>query len=88
MNEATIAKKQQEVQVVADKIANAGSTVFVDYLGLTVAEVTELRKKLHAENCVSTICTLPSKRMAGNVAVCSLVIVGANFCSILIVLSV
>ena len=51
MNEATIAKKQQEVQVVADKIANAGSTVFVDYLGLTVAEVTELRKKLHAENC-------------------------------------
>ena len=51
MNEATIAKKQQEVQVVADKITNAGSTVFVDYLGLTVAEVTELRKKLHAENC-------------------------------------
>ena len=51
MNEATIAKKQQEVQVVADKIAQAGSTVFVDYLGLTVAEVTELRKKLHAENC-------------------------------------
>ena len=51
MNEATIAKKQQEVQVIADKIANAGSTVFVDYLGLTVAEVTELRKKLHAENC-------------------------------------
>ena len=51
MNEATIAKKQQEVQVVVDKINEAGSTVFVDYLGLTVAEVTELRKKLHAENC-------------------------------------
>ncbi len=51
MNEATIAKKQQEVQVVADKIAQAGSTVFVDYLGLTVAEVTELRRQLHAENC-------------------------------------
>ena len=51
MNEATIAKKQNEVQEVVNKINNAGSTVFVDYLGLTVAEVTELRTKLHAENC-------------------------------------
>ena len=51
MNEATIAKKQNEVQLVSEKIKNAGSTVFVDYLGLTVAEVTELREKLHAENC-------------------------------------
>lgn len=51
MNEATIAKKHDEVQVVREKIANAGSTLFVDYLGLTVAEVTELRVKLHAENC-------------------------------------
>lgn len=51
MNEATIAKKHEEVQVVINKIANAGSTVFVDYLGLTVAEVTELRSKLHKENC-------------------------------------
>ena len=51
MNEATIAKKHEEVQVIREKISNAGSTVFVDYLGLTVAEVTELRVKLHAENC-------------------------------------
>ena len=51
MNEATIARKQQEVQAVAEKMANAGTTVFVDYLGLTVAEVSELRKKLHTENC-------------------------------------
>ena len=51
MNEATIAKKENEVQVVIDKINNSGSTLFVDYLGLTVAEVTELRGKLHAENC-------------------------------------
>ena len=50
MNEATIAKKQEQVQVVLEKMNNAGSTVFVDYLGLTVAEVTELRTKLHAEN--------------------------------------
>ena len=51
MNEATIARKQQEVQAVAEKMANAGTTVFVDYLGLTVAEVSELRRKLHTENC-------------------------------------
>ena len=51
MNEATIAKKHEEVQVIREKISKAGSTLFVDYLGLTVAEVTELRVKLHAENC-------------------------------------
>lgn len=51
MNEATIALKQELVQVMVEKINNAGSTVFVDYLGLSVAEVTELRVKLHAENC-------------------------------------
>ena len=51
MNEATIAKKVQEVEAVNACISAAGSTLFVDYLGLTVAEVTELRVKLHAENC-------------------------------------
>ena len=51
MNEATIAKKQEQVELVTEKMTNAGSTVFVDYLGLTVAEITELRVKLHAENC-------------------------------------
>ena len=51
MNEATIAKKEEQVELVQSKMQNAGSTVFVDYLGLTVAEVTELRTKLHAENC-------------------------------------
>lgn len=51
MNEATIAKKHEEVQVIREKISKSGSTVFVDYLGLTVAEVTQLRVKLHAENC-------------------------------------
>ena len=51
MNEATIAKKQEKVLAVFNKIKDASSTVFVDYLGLTVAEVTQLRVKLHAENC-------------------------------------
>ena len=53
MNEATIAKKHEEVQVIREKISKAGSTLFVDYLGLTVAEVTELRVKLHNEKCCS-----------------------------------
>ena len=51
MNEATIAKKQEEVLAVVNKINGASSTLFVDYLGLTVAEITQLRVKLHAENC-------------------------------------
>ena len=55
MNEATIAKKVQEVEAVNASISAAGSTLFVDYLGLTVAEVTELRTKLHAENCAMKV---------------------------------
>ena len=51
MNEATIANKQNEVNAVVEQMKNAGSLLFVDYLGLTVAEVSELRNKLHAENC-------------------------------------
>lgn len=50
-NEATIAEKQSEVNAVVELMKNAGSLLFVDYLGLTVAEITQLRVKLHAENC-------------------------------------
>ena len=46
MSEQAIAKKQQEVNEVVEKINAANSLVVVDYLGLTVAEVTELRKQL------------------------------------------
>lgn len=55
MNEATIAKKQEAVQAIYNQMNDACSVVFVDYLGLTVAEVTELRNKLHAENCVMKV---------------------------------
>lgn len=51
MNEATIAKKQEEVDQLVEELKQAGSTVFVDYLGLTVAEITDLRVRLHKENC-------------------------------------
>lgn len=66
MNEATIAKKHEEVQVIREKISNAGSTLFVDYLGLTVAEVTELRVKLHAENCEMKVVKNNILRRAAN----------------------
>lgn len=49
MKEATLAKKTEQVTEMLEKFNSSASAVFVDYLGLTVAEVTELRNKLHAE---------------------------------------
>lgn len=51
MNEATIAKKNEHVDEIVAKLNNSGSTLFIDYLGLTVSEVTELRVKLYKESC-------------------------------------
>ncbi len=50
MSEASIAKKAQEVEVVTAKIKEAASVVVVDYRGLTVEQVTELRKQLREAN--------------------------------------
>ena len=41
-----IETKKVQVQEIADKFSAAGSIVVVDYRGLTVAQVTELRKQL------------------------------------------
>lgn len=41
-----IEQKKQIVDEIADKLKSSLSTVVVDYRGLTVAEVTELRKQL------------------------------------------
>jgi len=46
VSEQAIAKKQQEVNEIVEKMNAANSLVVVDYLGLSVAEVTELRKQL------------------------------------------
>lgn len=46
MSEAIIAKKAQAVDEVTEKLKAAASVVFVDYRGLTVEEVTNLRKQL------------------------------------------
>ncbi|HEY8444543.1 MAG TPA: 50S ribosomal protein L10 [Bacilli bacterium] len=51
MKEATLQKKVEQVNEVVEKLKGAGSAVFIHYLGLSVAEVTELRQKLHKQNC-------------------------------------
>lgn len=43
---AIIEMKQQQVSEIAAKLSEAKTAVVVDYRGLTVAEVTELRKQL------------------------------------------
>lgn len=46
MSEQAIAVKAKQVEEVTDQLKNASSVVVVDYRGLTVAEVTDLRKQL------------------------------------------
>ena len=46
MSEATIAKKAEAVKNVNEMLTNAETAIVVDYRGLTVAEVTDLRKQL------------------------------------------
>ena len=43
---AIIEAKKQQVDTIAEQLKNSVSTVIVDYPGLTVAEVTELRSQL------------------------------------------
>ncbi|PCF65677.1 50S ribosomal protein L10 [Staphylococcus intermedius] len=45
-----IEAKKQQVDIIADQLKSSVSTVVVDYRGLTVAEVTELRKQLREAN--------------------------------------
>ena len=50
MNQAILSGKQAVVAEIADKIKNSDSTVVCEYRGLSVAEVTELRRNLREEN--------------------------------------
>ncbi len=43
-------RKEKQVEEIRDKFQRASSAVIVDYRGLNVAEVTELRKKFREEN--------------------------------------
>ena len=49
MNQAVLESKQAVVNEIVDKMKNTDSTVVCEYRGLTVAEVTELRRNLRAE---------------------------------------
>ncbi len=45
-NKTIIAKKEEVVNEIADRIKNATSIVLFDYSGLTDSEIVELRSKL------------------------------------------
>lgn len=49
MNQAIIDRKKTAVLEIADKMKDAKSTVVVEYRGLSVAEITQLRRDLRAE---------------------------------------
>lgn len=49
MNQAVLESKQSVVSEIQGKLTNSSSTVVAEYRGLTVAEVTELRRALRAE---------------------------------------
>lgn len=51
MSEKAIAKKREEVVALAERMTNANSFVIVDYAGLTVEQVTKLRRELLATGC-------------------------------------
>jgi large subunit ribosomal protein L10 len=51
MNELTLQRKVDEVNALTAKINDSASIVVVDYLGLTVEQVTTLRRNLLAEGC-------------------------------------
>ncbi len=49
-NEKVLVAKQAVIDEITDKLTNAQSVVVAEYRGLTVDEVTELRRALRAEN--------------------------------------
>ena len=50
MNQAIVESKKAVVAEIANNLKEAPSTVVVEYRGLTVAEITELRRALRAED--------------------------------------
>ena len=50
MNQAVLSSKQALVSEISEKMKNSESTVVCEYRGLSVAEVTELRRNLRAED--------------------------------------
>ncbi len=50
MNQAVLSNKQAVVSEIVDRMKSSDSTVVCEYRGLSVAEVTELRRSLRAED--------------------------------------
>lgn len=50
MNQNVLSAKQEVVAEISNKIKESDATVVVEYRGLSVAEVTELRRNLRSEN--------------------------------------
>jgi large subunit ribosomal protein L10 len=46
----SLVRKQDEVKVVSDKMKSSAATIVVNYSGLTVSEITDLRIKLREQN--------------------------------------
>ncbi len=61
-------KKQAEVQQVAEDLKNATAVISVDYLGLTVEEVTNLRSQLREEGIQMKVVKNTLLRLAANEA--------------------
>jgi len=51
MKESTLNMKKEQVQVLVEELKNAKSAVVVNVIGLTVAEVSELRTNLYNAGC-------------------------------------
>ena len=49
-NKAIIAKKEEVVNEIADRVKDASSVVLFDYRGLTDAEIMQLRRKLREQD--------------------------------------
>ena len=50
MNQAVLSAKHELVSEISNKIKESDSTVVVEYRGLSVAEITELRRNLRSED--------------------------------------
>ncbi len=55
MNQDVLKSKQEVVATITDKIKSSGSLTVVEYHGLTVAEITALRRSLRAEKAEMTV---------------------------------
>ena len=66
MNQAIIDSKKAVVSEIAQKMKESQSTVVVEYRGLSVAEVTELRRNLREEGVEFKV----YKKLTGSACCC------------------